>query len=420
MTSFDYLSYFSDRSTEPRDLSRFRAVLDVLGNPQNSFRCVPVGGTNGKGSTSAYIASILTAAGVRTGLYTSPALISVNERIRIDGIMVTDEAIANESARVAEAESAAGVRLSGFDRMTATAFCIFEACGVEYAVLEVGLGGRLDATNVVEPEVCVITTIDLDHTKVLGDTYEQIAAEKCGIIKPGVPVVCHPQRPEVMDVEVAVCRERDCQVLWVQDCTISRKSASPMGQEFSVRFRNGDKCTFFTTMLGSHQMNNATAAILAAMLLGIDMRFIKRGIENANWAARMEYFDWDPDLLVDGAHNPSAARALVRGLNEFFPDRFVILIVSIMADKDAEQFMRIMSARADYIIAVAVNERSLSAEELVLCAQNYTNAPTHIADSVGHAYEAALKFSVDHYELEPLIVVAGSLYLAGAMLRILY
>lgn len=420
MTGFDFVRYFSNRSLKPRPLSELEAVLELLDNPQRRFRSIHVAGTNGKGSTCAYIASILMEAGFKTGLYTSPALFRVNDRIRVNGIPVNDDLIAAAAFRVSEAEMEAGVQLSGFDRMTATALCLFANLRVDIAVLETGIGGRLDATNVADSELSLITTIALDHTDVLGTTYEEIAAEKCGIIRKNQVVITHPQQPEVMDIIEDTCRRKNCLLLRVDDCALDAVSYSTEGQFFTVITPEGASTPLFTSMLGSHQLDNATAALLAGRALHIDTECIQAGIEHTRWPARMEYFAWDPDILIDGAHNPNAARALIKGLNDYFPGRFVVLIVSIMRDKDADEVMRIFAKRANYIIAVGVNERSLPPEELVMIAQRYTNAPTHISDTVSHAYVEALQYSVDHYDEQPLIVAAGSLYLCGEMLRMLY
>ncbi|MGI6150950.1 MAG: bifunctional folylpolyglutamate synthase/dihydrofolate synthase [Christensenellales bacterium] len=420
MTGFDFVRYFSNRSLKPRPLSELEAVLELLGNPQNRFRSIHVAGTNGKGSTCAYVASILMEAGLETGLYTSPALVGVNDRIRVNGIPVNDEMIAAAAFLVSEAEMEANVHLSGFDRMTATALCVFANCRVEIAVLETGIGGRLDATNVADSEIAMITAIALDHTAVLGSTYEEIATEKCGIIRKNQVVITHPQQPEVMDIIEETCRQKNCLLLRVDDCVIEPLNYSLEGQYFNVTTPEGATTPLFTSMLGAHQLDNAVAAMLAGRALHIDIECIHAGIERARWPARMEYFPWDPDILIDGAHNPNAARALIKGLNDYFPGRFVVLIVSIMQDKDADEMMRILAKRANYIIAVAVNERSLPPEELVMIAQRHTHAPTHITDTVGHAYVEALQFSVDYYEKQPLIVAAGSLYLCGEMLRMLY
>ncbi len=420
MNGFDFVRYFSNHSLKPRDISVVESVLELLGNPQNRFRSIHVAGTNGKGSTCAYVSSILIEAGFETGLYTSPALISVNDRIRIKGIPISDEHISTAAFRVSEAELEAGVHLSGFDRMTATAYCVFANLGVDIVVLETGLGGRLDATSTAKSEISLITTIALDHTGVLGTTYEEIATEKCGIIRPNQVVVSHPQRPEVMDIIEDICNRNNCLLMRVDDCLIEQRNYSTDGQYFNVTTPEGALTPLFTSMLGAHQMENAAAALLAGLALHINKDCIEEGIARTRWPARMEYFPWDPDILIDGAHNPDAARALIKGLNDYFPGRFVVLIVSIMRDKDADEIMRVFAKRADYIIALSINERSLPPEELVMIAQSHTDAPTHITDSVGHAYVEALQFSVDNYVKRPLIVVAGSLYLSGEMLRILY
>jgi len=420
MTGFDFVRYFSNRSLKPRPLSELEAVLELLDNPQKRFRSIHVAGTNGKGSTCAFIASILMEAGFKTGLYTSPALFRVNDRMRIDGVPVEDELIAAAAFRVSEAEMEANVHLSGFDRMTATALCVFANQHVDVAVLETGIGGRLDATNVADAELSLITTIALDHTEVLGNTYEEIAAEKCGIIRNNQVVITHPQQPEVMDIIEDTCRHRNCLLLRVDDCVVEQEACSTEGQYFTVTTPEGATTPLYTSMLGAHQLDNATAALLAGRALHTDTACIQAGIERTRWPARMEYFPWDPDILIDGAHNPNAARALIKGLDDYFPGRFVVLIVAIMRDKDADEVMRIFAKRANYIIAVAVNERSLPPEELVMIAQRYTSAPTHISDTVSHAYVEALQFSVDNYGLQPLILVSGSLYLCGEMLRMLY
>ncbi len=418
MSRFDFAEYFRNRSQRQRDLNEFRSVLKLLGDPQDTFRSVHIAGTNGKGSTSAYLASILCEAGIHTGLYTSPALVHISERICIDGEPVPDHLIAEQAERVSEAEKLSGYELVGFDRMTATALCIFEQCGVEYAVLEAGLGGRLDATNAVEAELAMITSISRDHTQVLGNSYEQIAAEKCGIIKPHQTVVVHPQRPEAMDVIEEFCEEQNARMVCVSDCGIQPVSRSPYGQCFDLYTEEG--CySLHTCMLGEHQLENASAAVLAARELGIDNNAILRGIDAMSWPGRMEYFDWDPDILIDGAHNPQGMRVLVKGIEDFFPQRHVVAIVGIMRDKDYETMLKRLVPRVDHLIAVAVNERSLRPEEIVFEAERFGVASTHIADTVGHAYEAALRYCIENYEDQPLIVVAGSLYLAGALRELL-
>ena len=264
----------------------------------------------------------------------------------------------------------------------------------------------------------MITSISRDHTQVLDNSYEQIAAEKCGIIKPHQTVVVHPQRPEAMDVIEEFCEEQNARMVCVSDCGIQPVSRSPYGQCFDLYTEEG--CySLHTCMLGEHQLENASAAVLAARELGIDNNAILRGIDAMSWPGRMEYFDWDPDILIDGAHNPQGMRVLVKGIEDFFPQRHVVAIVGIMRDKDYETMLKRLVPRVDHLIAVAVNERSLRPEEIVFEAERFGVASTHIADTVGHAYEAALRYCIENYEDQPLIVVAGSLYLAGALRELL-
>ena len=420
MISFDYASYFRAHLGKQRELAEFRKVLDKLGNPQHSYRCVAVVGTNGKGSTCAFLSSILMEAGFCTGMYSSPALSICNERFRINGLQVSDEIIEKQAERVYRAEQAVDVRLSGFDRMTATALCIFQACAVDYAVLEAGLGGRLDAVNAVEAEVSIITAIGLDHTHILGETIEEITAEKCGIIKPRQVVVSHPQAPEAQEIIETACVERGAMLRCVGDCEIVLETMRVDGMWFTLATPEGTHFSLYTSLLGRHQLANAAAAVLAARALRIDAMDIQRGISTAVWPGRMEYLPWDPDIILDGAHNPHAVRTLIQALDDLFPSRNVVLVLSIMKDKDVETMMKLFTQRANHVVAVKCDERACEAEELVEKAMLNPTVTAQAVDSVGHAYDAALRYCVEHYEDNPLIVVAGSLYLDGAIREILF
>lgn len=410
---FNVLQYLGERWGKARDLALFADLMQRLGNPQNSFRVIHVAGSNGKGSTCVFLESILREAGFHTGLYTSPALVRVNERMRIGGKMVSDETLDSAARRVAEAEKASGVEYGGFDRMTATALLIFEQMNVEIAVLETGLGGRLDATNICDSELAVLTAIDFDHTRILGERIEDIAREKCAIIKPGQRVViAHPQQETVREMIQARCEQAHTLLIQVSDCEIRVDQANEFGQKFRIAFPDGISMHFHISLMGRHQRDNACAAVLAARALQLDAIAIARGLQSAVWPGRLELLDGSPPVLLDGAHNPHAMKSLVDAVQAYFSDRRIILITAMMADKDIEPMLVQLAGVVQNAIAVPLGERSI---DPVILAERLgeLGVKSQTQRSFAQAFVEALGICDQCHEDNPLVLVTGSLYLVG-------
>ena len=381
-------------------------LLKELGNPQNAFRSVHVAGTNGKGSTCAMIESGLRAAGIRTGLYTSPHLVQPTERIQIDGVPVTAAAFAAAFAevhRAAEALLACGAlpaHPSYFETVTAMAFVVFRDCGIETAVVEVGLGGRLDATNAIHPRLCVITPVDYDHEAWLGSTIELIATEKAGILKAGVPAVFARQRAEVQRVldEYVSRLGIDAAVKFAaaEDLRLTSQGSS---------FRAGE-LRITCPLAGEHQAQNALTAVNALWALRVPAAAIERGIGDVRWPGRLELVSRDPDLILDGAHNPAGARALAGHILRFYADRPVWLVYGAMRDKAVEEITELLFPLAAHVILTApAMPRAVQPETLMAMGDASRMETT---PDPGAALRAARKAPAD-----AAIFITGSLYLVG-------
>ena len=375
-------------------LERIARLTRELGSPHlRPARFVHVAGTNGKGSTCAMIESGLRASGLRTGLFTSPHLLEPTERIRIDGEPVTtDEFVASfeQVHRVAEQLiSADGIDLhpSYFETVTAMGFVLFREKNVDITVLEVGLGGRLDATNIVEPELSVITPVDFDHEQFLGTSIEGIAFEKAGILKPGVPAVIAPQRIEAD----AVIRAR----------------ASELGVELaeSVEFPSDSM-----GLRGRHQMVNAGVAAAALRWLGVGDEAIRDGIRNTRWPGRLERLQEHPEIIVDGAHNPSGARALAAYVAEFYADPKPVLIFGVMRDKAAEEMAGILFPLFREVIVTAPDQpRALSPDTFrELTDYRFLQIEPNLAAGLERAKA-----------LGGAVFISGSLFLVAEAMRLL-
>ena len=378
-------------------LERIRAVLDALGNPQRASRVVHVAGTNGKGSTCAMIEAGLRAVGVRTGLFTSPHLIEPTERIQIDGIAVTPEQFQRAFQVVHEAAEKLDLDChpTYFETVTAMGFWLFRELRVETAVVEVGLGGRLDATNVVEPALTVIMPIDFDHEAYLGHTLEAIAGEKAGILKRGVPAIFARQRPEAAAVLEARAAQLGIDVKRAEDFPVRDLEMDSRGSSFSgIR----------VPLAGEHQIENGITAALALESLGAS----PDGIAEARWPGRLEHVSPNPDIILDGAHNPAGARALARYLDRFYPDRKLWLIYGAMRDKSVEEIAGILFPLAD---------------ELILTAPDYSRAlrPETLQEIAGRGRVAhSINEAIAMVEAGPedVVVITGSLFLVGEARRI--
>jgi dihydrofolate synthase / folylpolyglutamate synthase len=390
-------------------LGRIEVLLAALGSPQKSGpRFIHVAGTNGKGSTCAMMASALRISGLRTGLYTSPHLIDPRERIQIDGELIAEQAW----CEAFEAVHAAAERLlareeidahpSFFETVTAMAFVAFRTASVEVVVLETGLGGRLDATNVVDPEIAVITPIDFDHEAFLGSSIELIAAEKAGILKPGHPAVFAAQRPEAFSVLERRALELDIPVtlssLWrVEDLHVER-----FGSRFTLAA--DEEIPIICPLAGEHQVENARTAVAALKIFGLSAAAITEGIERAMWPGRLERVHSNPDIILDGAHNPAGARALASYIERFFPSEPVRIVYGAMRDKAVDEVIGTLFPLAAEVILTAPDQpRALNPESLAAVSdhRNMRVAAT-IAD--------ALRMSFD----KPMTTfVTGSLFLVG-------
>ena len=375
-------------------LERIIAVLKALGNPERAYRVVHVAGTNGKGSTCAMIEAGLRAANIRTGLFTSPHLSEPTERIQIDGIPVSPADF--ERAFNVVHETAERLDLdchpTYFETVTAMAFWLFREKKVETAVIEVGLGGRLDSTNVVQPALTVITPIDFDHEAYLGHTIEAIASEKAGILKPGIPAVFAPQRPEAAKVLNGRAAELRVPVTRAEDFEIRDLHIDARGSRFS-----GIVCP----LAGEHQVDNAVTAALALRTLGVSTD----GIAETRWPGRIEHVSPNPDIILDGAHNPAGARSLARYLQRFYGSRKIWLVYGAMRDKAIEEVAGVLfPIAAELVLTAPDTSRALRPEALAEFAGR-----GHIEPSVA----AAIDYARAHAGEEDVIVITGSLFVVG-------
>ena len=386
--------------------------------------CVHVAGTNGKGSVSAMIESVLREAGLRTALYTSPHLIRFNERIRVAGVPIPDKdlnRLLDDAERADQLQSAAPGGRTGtfFELTTAVALKWFLEQRVQLAVLETGMGGRLDSTNVVAPLISVLTEIGMEHTAFLGDTLEKIATEKAGIIKPGRPVVTGKQRPAAMKVFEARAREAGAPLLRADEHVAVKRLAQDLdGQMLSLETADGAWTPFRLPLLGDFQLGNCALAVTAlewmrdSLGLPLTQDVIRAGLEKTRWPGRCQVVSRDPVFLVDVAHNPDAARELAAFLKKFRGDKPVALICGMLADKDAEGFFRLLRPVVDACVLVPLDsERSMPPERLMAAAKA---AKLPAAEGVmPAAVKNAKKWAKKN---NGIVVAAGSLYLASAVL----
>lgn len=398
----------NEQKTMKFGLERITALMAGLGNPQRMCRYVHVAGTNGKGSTSALIESALRAAGYKTGLYTSPHLKEPTERIQVNGQPVSEEDflrgfhLVHETAERMVASGRMDMHPTYFETMTAMAFVLFAEHGCEWVVLEVGMGGRLDATNIVTPELCVITQIAFDHQKFLGETLAQIAGEKAGILKTGVPVVVSPQQPEAQRVVESRASAVGAPVFLAAGWPVTELEVTPEGS----RFKTGPY-EVEVNMAGEHQVENARTALAALHSLGLSETDVQRGIAAARWPGRLELVRKQPDIYLDGAHNPAGAAALKRYIERFFSGRRTWLIFGTMRDKDVDEVCRILFPLAYRVIATAPKQaRSLEPEEIV---RRSPVPQTEASPSIQQALDRVQAEAAP----EDVVFVTGSLYLVG-------
>ncbi len=415
----DYsLKHASELAKAHFDLGRMRALLAILGNPERRYPVIHIAGTKGKGSVAALCASALRAAGYRTGLYTSPHLQDYTERIQVDGEAIPH---ADLVALVEEIKPAISQvpYLTTFEITTALGFLHFACRGVEAAVIEVGLGGRLDATNVVTPLVSVITSLSYDHTAVLGDTLAQIAAEKGGIIKPGRPVVSAPQDEEALDVLRRICTERDAPLTLVgREVRYEALSHSLDGQSLRVWNARNAALEVRIPLLGAHQVLNAAVAAAALWTarregLALSEDAIRRGFATVKWPGRFEVVRREPPVVLDSAHNVDSARKLAQTVKEYFPGWPVVLITGASEDKDIVQMLMIWNSLLDLrgvVVTRAAHPRALEAGQLLERA-----AQAGVEAEAVMPVEAALARALELAGDSALVLSAGSIFLTAAV-----
>ena len=420
------------------NLERTRALLAELDNPEAELPAVHIVGTNGKGSTAALVDSILRREGLRVGLYSSPHLVSFRERIRLNGESIPGEAVCSLVGKVAPAvehvcDRGDWGKPSFFEAYTAIAFSYFREQGVDCAVLEAGLGGRLDATRTCRPSIVGITQIGLDHSRELGNTLREIAGEKAAMIENDSRVVAAPQEPEVWALLRATCVEREASILRVelspegksnrskdieagQLMGLEPAGLSPEGSVFHLRWKKGILRDIHLSLAGRHQFLNAGVAIgLAETFLrdrgGISEEAIREGMKSVHWPGRLEFFPGNPALLLDGAHNPAAALALRDALEEIWKSGDLVLVLGMSGDKDVRRFTDILVPLAGKVIATRARcPRALSSLEL---AAQMGREGVVVKEDVGEALREARKLAGSR----GLVCVTGSLYLVGDVLR---
>jgi dihydrofolate synthase/folylpolyglutamate synthase len=398
-------------------LDRMSALLEGLGSPHRAGEFVHVAGTNGKGSACAMIESGVRAAGVKTGLYTSPHLAEPVERIRISGRPVSQEVFAAAFDRVHEvaerliASGALEAHPTYFETVTAMAFVVFREAEVRVSVTEVGLGGRLDATNVVLPRLAVITPVDFDHEAFLGKSLETIAAEKAGILKRGVPAVFALQRPEAARTLAAAAAALGIEPVWTSDWRVEDLALYPGGSCF--RMVGSMDLRIDCPLAGEHQVGNAVTAAVALDQLGFPGEAIREGIRQARWPGRLERVLAAPEIILDGAHNPAGARALAAYINRFFDDRRVWLLYGAMSDKAVAEMAAILFPLADEVIATAPKQARAVRPETIRELADHPRVRT------AATIEEALATIRREAAPKDAVFISGSLFLVGEARQIL-
>jgi len=405
------------------DLRRVDELLSLLGDPHRKAGSVHITGTNGKGSVAVMLASALTAAGYSTGLYTSPHLHSWRERIRVDGEPISEAELAHLVADLRPRVEAVNQRanygqLTTFEFLTCMAFACFGQKGVKFQVLEVGMGGKFDATSVITPLVAIITTIGLDHTDVLGSTVAEIAAEKCGIIKPGITVVISPQPPEAAEVIRQTCAERGAELITVgKDVSWRSLSSDLDGQRLRVKGRKGSY-ELSIPILGEHQLVNAATAVATLEVLadkGFDIpaESIARGFAKVEWPGRFQVLRRNPPVVVDGAHNIDAARSLKKALRQYFDFERGILVMGASDDKNIAGVVAELVPIFDRVIVTRSRHPRAMAPAPLAAEFARHGLKALIAEDVPSALSQALAMAGE----KELVCLAGSLFIVGEALE---
>ena len=431
--ALDYLESFIDYEKKTRyaydprlfNLERIRLLLASLGDPQRKLKFIHIAGSKGKGSTAAMISSILNVAGYKTGLYTSPHLVTPRERFRINSKLITEsqlcELVERIQPHVDEVSKRSDIgKLSFFEIYTAMGFLFFADEEVDFVALEVGLGGRLDATNIVEPLVSVITPISLEHTSLLGDTLTAIASEKAGIIKANGLVMSAPQKREAMEVIQRVCAEQNAQLFQVgQDITFERLNGDQSGLFFNLQSSIFNLQSSYSRchlpLLGAHQVVNAATAVGALELLRfhgymLSAEQIKNGLDQTDWPARMQVVQREPTIVLDVAHSPESARILNEAIRETFAYNRLILVVGISEDKDIKGIGAQLCPIADVAILTKASNFPRAVEPMQI-KQDWEEFGVNLV--IKDTVASALDYASSIAEKNDLICITGSFYPLG-------
>lgn len=413
--SISYLCHQNWQDCKP-GLSRIKSLLSMLGNPQKHMKYVHIAGTNGKGSTSAMVASVLRESGYCVGLYTSPCLRSFNERIRINGVMITDAEITELTEKIRLCCEKMPEHPTEFEMVTALAFLYFRQAECDIVVLETGMGGELDATNVIDcPEVAAITSIGLDHTQFLGDTVEKIAQTKSGIIKHGCDAVVYGQGDSIIKEIEHRCKEISVPMDVVDFSKIKPLSHSLEGQCFNF----GKYKSLQIKLLGKHQLKNAAMAVkiiehLISKGFRITEQSIRLGLARAKWEARFDILGVSPVFIADGGHNPQCVDTITETLPEYLPDSKPVFLVGVLADKDYKSMIsKVVPLSSHFVTVTPENPRALSANELSEYISSQCNVPVTSCDSIQDGVMTAKKLAGP----KGTVCAFGSLYMAGSILN---
>ncbi|MEG1165491.1 MAG: folylpolyglutamate synthase/dihydrofolate synthase family protein [Oscillospiraceae bacterium] len=396
-------------------LSRTSELLSKMGEPQSALRFVHIAGTNGKGSTAAMLSSIFKAAGLKTGLYTSPFIFNFNERMQVNGAPISNAELAEITEFCAPLAMEMADRPTEFELVTAIALEFFKRRGCDIVVLETGMGGRLDSTNIISAPLCsVITNIGLDHTRELGDTAEKITAEKAGIIKQNCPTVIYDLPENIRRVIAEHCAEKASLLKAADFSKIRAEKNSRAGQEFSYKSFNSLKLP----LLGAHQLKNAalaleTICVLREGNLKISDTAVFEGLSKTSWPARFEILSDNPFFVVDGGHNPQCAETVAENLREYFPKTKTIILFGVLADKDYMGLAKILNTVADAFVTITPQSpRALAAGELAAKIVDL-GKPVTACDSIPLGIKTALDLAGEG----GVVCSVGSLYTAGEVRR---
>jgi len=436
--ALDYLYSFVDYSLKHSselakaefNLDRMFALMEELGNPQNKYPIIHVAGTKGKGSVCALCASALQAGGYKTGLYTSPHLLDYCERIQVNGEPISHELLVELVEEVKPAVVKIP-KLTTFEITTALGLLAFAKLGCNAAVIEVGLGGRLDATNVVTPKVSVITSLSYDHMAVLGDTLAKIAGEKAGIIKPNIPVVSAPQKQEALEVLERVASDKKCPFILVEkDAKLEKLGSSLDGQTLTITLSGPERhlhsaqvqasrnvpITFNIPLLGNHQLENAATAYAALKASGIEISdaAIQKGFSQVKWRARFEVARREPPVIFDSAHNQDSFARLRETLEEYFPGKKVYLIFGASEDKNIPgMFAEIKPKIQKLLLTRADHPRALGPEKIIELA-NQAGLESEAVSPVESALARALELSAKDGSI---VLSAGSMFVTAEVMK---